>query len=551
MRVVPGPGILAEVNDSKQNQPTIDPKNMAWNGRLWLRVRTDGGHRLLINWRRMIAILLILALAGWLALAGAVWAFVQYKRGVETVRFVDIAFLPLRLKEYRQTLSRHYFALAEKQLAAGEWSKAVFNLRQAVGKDSHNHAARRLLAEMFARMQRPDLALRTLEEGLAAGKADPEYMQLLFALLAGQGDSERIIALGLQTLPARPDGAPNHREIVRMVINAQLERAAFVEARQLAAAWFPDNSTEQGLLLARIEQAAGFPGLALLQLEALHASNPADEAVALHLVQFYQRHGRLHDARRIAAMRLLHRPDSPGAACDLISLLLETGETETAQRELDVFFTKFADDQRAAMLIATAAVRLKLPDLARQARQHAPRDELGRPPASFLLAEMAATCSAGDFAAALGLGGEFAPYEPLNPALAGGLLQLRAWAAYAVGLQAEGESWLGQFLSLSYPAWGRDALNLAAQLQSVPAPAPARRIFLNLLERNPDDRVALLALVEHDLKQEAWTELSRRVPQLLALDPVPVMLLQNLWLQGQERLLLPPELRDRLRHLAP
>lgn len=538
------------VNDSKREQATIDPANLAWKRRLWMRVRTDDGLRLLINWRKIITLLVLLALAGWLAGAGALWAFVKYKRGVATVRFVDIAFLPLRLQEYRQTLSRHYFGLAEQQLAEGAWSKAIFNLRQAVGKDPHNHAARRLLADMFARMQRPDLALRTLEEGLADGKSSPEYLQLLFGILAEQGNSDRIITLGMQMLPAQPDGSPGHQEIARMMINARLERKAYAEARQLANAWFPANSPEQGILLARIEQAAGYPDLAAVQLEALHQANPGNESLSLNLIQLYQKSGRLQDARRVATMRLLHRPDSPGAACDLISLLLETGEPAAAQRELEAYFAKFAGDERALMLIANAAMRLQLPALARQVRQQAPRDEFGRPAVTFLLAEMAAECRAGNFAAALALGSEFAKYEPLNPTVHGGLLQLRAWAAHAAGRQAEGESWLGQFLTLNYPAWQRDAFSLAANLQTVSAQDAARRIYLTLLERNPDDRFALLALVEHDLKQEAWTELSRRVPQLLTLDPLPTGLLQTLWLQGQDRLLLPPELQERLRNLA-
>ena len=544
-------GQTVPVKDSKRRTPSIDPDNIAWNGRLWLRVRTADGIRLLINWRRIVTILIILALAGWLGGAGALWAFVKYRRGVDTVRFVDIAFLPLRIQDYRQTLSRHYFTLAEKQLAEGAWSKAIFNLRQAVGKDPRNHEARRALAEMFVRMQRSDLALRTLEDGVADGKTNPDYMKLLFAILAEQGNSDRIIALGSQTLPGQPDDSPHHREIVRMMINAHLARAAYADARQLAKTWFPANSPEQGLLLARIEQAAGFPDLAIMQLESLHVSHPGDESVALNLVQSYQKSGRLQDARRVASMRLLHRPDSPGAACDLISLLFETGEIAAAQKELDIYLTKFAGDTRALMLIANAAMRLKLPALARQVRQHAPQDEYGRTDVSFLLAEMAAECRAGNFAAALALGEEFAQHEPLSPVHQGGLFQLRVWASYAVGLTTEGESWFNQFLTLNYPAWTRDALTLAAHLQSVPAPDPARRVFQTLLERNPDDRFALLALVEHDLKQEAWTELSRRVPQLLALDPLPTDLLQSLWQQGQDRLLLPPDLRERLRNLAP
>lgn len=535
---------------NKEELAAFDPRNPNWRGRFWVKLRTPNGKQVFVNWPRVIKLAVVLAIMGWLGLAGAVWGYVKYRRGVASVSFVDIAFLPLRYSHYRESLSRHYLALGQKQQAAGQWSQAVFSLRQAVAKDPSNPDARLALARLFDTVQRTDLGIKTLEVGLPQGRGQADYIRTLFALLQKQDDSARIIALGREILPRQSPLPPAYREIAEVVIAAEIERHQIPEARTLVKTWFTTDSLHGSLLMARLDEASGYPDLAAMQLEALLSQYPKNERLCLQLIQLYQHTGHLNEARRVATIRSLQHPDSPGAACDLISLLYETGATEAAQRELAGFFEKFSDDERALMLIANAALRLKMPALARQVRQHAPHDESGHVPLPFLLVEMAANCRAHDYAGALKLAGEVDQYGSLPPQAQGAVNQLRCWASYGLGENGQGEFWLNQFLSLGYPNYSRDALALVSRLREVPATAPARRILQALLDRNADDRPALLALVQLDLEQQSWSEVSRRVPLLLSLDPAPTKLLQTIWLQGQDHLTLTPELKDRLRHQA-
>jgi tetratricopeptide (TPR) repeat protein len=536
------------VSDSKQTVPEFDPRNPDWRGRLWIRLKTPDGPRVFLNWPRLIKLALALVLAGWLGLAGLVWAFVKFKRGVASVSFVDVAFLPLRYDHYRQALSRDYLALGRKQLEAGTWSKALFSLRQAVAKDPHNAEARLTLAEMYAQAQRPDLSRQILEDGLDDGRGNLDYVQTLFQLLVQQDDLPRLIKLGRSLLPARPDHTPMHRQIAKLVANAEIERRGFTGAKALVTAWFPQNSVDGTILRARIDEATGYADIAAMELESLRAQKPEDEQLCLQLIQLYQRTGQLAEARRVATMRSLQHPDSPGAACDLISLLCESGAKDAAQRELDGYFDRYASDQRALMLIAQMAIRLKNPAVARQVRQHAPHDESGRVPLPFLFAELSAECQAGAYAQALETAVSIGPFDTLPPPAQGRLFLMRCWACYGCGKLADGESWLNQFLTLSYPASNRDALALSAQLRELGQAVPARRILQTLLDRNPDDRPALVALVQIDVARQAWAEVSRRIPQLLALDPAPSSLLQAIWQQGRDSLTLTPDLREQLRN---
>ena len=83
---------------------------------------TEGRLRLRILWARLGAGLVMMALAGWLALATAAWGFVRFQRGVATVSFFDIA-LPFRWKEYQRKRGDDYIERAKTAWTAGQSAK--------------------------------------------------------------------------------------------------------------------------------------------------------------------------------------------------------------------------------------------------------------------------------------------------------------------------------------------------------------------------------------------------------------------------------------------
>ena len=227
---------------------------------------------------------MVLALVGWLGLAGAGWGFVKYKRGITDASFVDIAFFPLRHRHYRETLSSHYHALAQKQLETGAWSKALVSLRLAIANNAKNLQARQQLADIYRQINRPDFAIDLLEAGLKDEAKDTAYMRDLFNLLQQTNRNTRIITLGNELLPAVPDQAQDNHELVYQIVKAHIRLKQPDQAKALLEKWQLDRTLPGQLLLADIEVATGYSDLAIMRLENIARGRNSNEMVGLRLV---------------------------------------------------------------------------------------------------------------------------------------------------------------------------------------------------------------------------------------------------------------------------
>lgn len=531
-----------------QKKIAFDPKDPAWGRKLWVRLNTPDGPKLFIIWPRIWKAIAVLILAAWLGLTGAAWAFVKYKRNIDAANFLDIAFYPVRKHHYRATLSDHYEALAQKQLEAGAWSKALVSLRLAVNNNPGNREARRQLAGIYRQMQRPDFAVKLLEEGLAHGEPDIAYLNELFGLLGATGRLTHSLTIGERLMADTSETTPEHREIVFQMAKANLALGRPEEAKALLEQWHLDQTLRGQLLLSEIEVASGYPQLALMRLENLARTSPNNEMVGLRLVIQYKNAGRLADARRVAFRRMINHPDSPGAHVDLISLIHESGDTDAFERECAQYLAKYSGDARALLLLASTSVRLKQPALARQINGIIPKDEQGYIPALFQIALMQAECAAGDYQAALKTADIVSNYPAISPMDQAAATDIRIRASYGLGLVNAGETWLNQMLTLSTPVLNQYAPTLARRLDELGHKTEARRVLLTLLDRNPDNPGHLATLVDYDLELQSWDEVRQRLPALLALAPPPVELLTKIW-QLQDVLNLSPNDRQRLGNL--
>lgn len=534
---------------SRRKTVTFDPKDPSWRGKLWVRLNTTDGIKVFIIWSRVWKVAAVLALAGWLGLAGAAWAFVKYKRGITEASYFDIAFYPLRHRHYRETLSNHAYANAQKQLEAGAWPKAVSSLRTAVANNPANLAARRDLAGFYHNIGRADTAITLLEEGLPYGKNDADYLRVLLKLLEFERRDERILELSASLLPAEPDASALHREIVQVQIKAATRLNRYEEARALLTKWNLLRTPIGQLLLVEIDIASGHRAVGIQRLEQVLVAQPDNEPANIMLVRLYREEGRNDEARRLAVRRVLLRPDSPGARVDLIALLHETGDQDAFRRERDEFLNQFATDDRALLLLAATAGQINDPGLTQLILEKSPVDVDGRKSARLVLAHLQNQCRAGDYQQALQTAVLLSDYPALNDSIQVALSTLRAWASFGLDQPTEGQTWLNQLLTQQSPAFTPNASLLATQLEQMGLRAETRRLRQALVERNPGEVAFLAALVSDDLEQQSWDAVRTNLPPLLNLNPTPVELLARIW-QAQDNLNLPPDLRQRLQIAA-
>ena len=510
--------------DEKIAAIVFDPRAPAFRRKLWVRVSTPTGRRLIIIWPRLLKVLAVLLVAGWLALAGAVWGFVKYQRGIDGVRFVDLAFYPLRQTQYRAHLGSHYLAAAKQAIEARKWDEAMRNLRASLDYAPELQESRLMLAEFHQRIGQPGRALQLLEEGAAHALTDLPYLTRLVRLAEAQRDYKRILRLGQAVLPEQPDAEPAHRHVAHRSAAALIELRRFPEAEDLIKRWKLDEQADGQLLLANISMAGDRPEEAVQRLELVQEKLPRDESISIQLTRLYLQLGRLPEARRTAFLRSLSHPESAGARIDLLNLDWQLGRRDDFNLEADRFLASHAADAPALGLLAQVAADTAQPELAARVLDAA--RAAGLPPAIFLCTLMQARCAAGQFEPALATAAELEPDAAPPSRVATTVMALKCWAFYGLHNQAEGDAWLHRFLS-QRDYTPDDARRLATALEKLGAPKAAGRLYTAAADHPAAAADALTAAVQFLVRQQAWTEAGALLPRLKALPRPPRDLIEQ------------------------
>jgi tetratricopeptide (TPR) repeat protein len=502
----------------------FDPDAPAFRRRLWVRISTPAGPRIIFIWPRILMLLAVLLVAGWLALAGAIWGFVKYQRGIAEVSFVDLAFYPLRQTQYRASLGSHYLATAKQAIEARKWEKAMQSLRASLTYAPEFQETRLILAELYQRIGQPERSLQILDEGAAYARTDLSYLQRLVRLAEAQRDLERILRLGQAVLPDQPDAEPAHRYVAHRAAAALIELRRFAEAEELIMRWELDQQADGQILLARISMARDRPEEAVQRLEHVQAKLPREESISIQLTRLYLQLGRLTEARRTAFLRSLANPASAGARIDLLNLDWQLGRREDFAQGADRFLVSHAADAAALSLLAQVAADAAQPELA--ARVLAAARAASLPPAIFLCTLMQAQCAAGQFepalATAVALGPEAGPASRVGTTI----MAHKCWAFYGLQNEAEGDAWLHRFLSQRdfTPA---DAWRLATALEKLGATKAAGRLFTAAANHSAATADTLTAAVEFQVRHQAWAEAGTLLARLKALPRPPRDLIEQ------------------------
>lgn len=508
--------------EQKEADLVFDPRSPRFRRKLWVHVQTTDGRRLIVFWPRVGALLAVILVLAWLALGTAAWGFVRYQRGVAAVRWMDIAFYPVRKAAYRATLGRHHLTTGKAQLEQQKWMEGVMSLRAAVAYAPELTEARRIIADFYVAVKQPQQALQYLEGGLSFVRDDAAYLDRLIRLCFEVREPERVVSLAERWLPAQVDEAPVHRQVALQAAEALRQLRHWEESEALLKRWRLDESAEGQMILADRDLLHGQVEPALQRLEAALAADPAHEALALQLTRLYRQHGRLLDARRITLVRSLARPESPGARIDLLVLDRELGRSEEFMQGVDTYLRTYAADSAALQLLARTAADQADPDLA--ARILAQAREAGHPPDVFLFGLVQAQCGSGGYAEALATMAEIDRGPPLTGRGVATLLAFKCWAHYGTGNVAEGDAWLHRFVSEREFPIG-DAMGLAAALERMQAAAAAVRVLAAAAARPEAGELPLLNLAALHVRHHQWPEAKQLLPRLKALPDPPAELI--------------------------
>ena len=506
--------------------PTIDPgEKLPENVRrvfrgargmlVWFLPPGVGSWMRRTRWGRVVGVGCGSLLVSYVALVAAVHALVRYRRGIETVRFVDLA-LPWRWGNYERARGNYFIATARREVKEGRVREALMLARAGIDRVPADRDGRLLLADLCIATRRLPYACSTLLEGLPYHRGDPAYLGPVLTFLLQRQEDAEVVALARRTLPELDCNSEAGRLLAIGAATASFFRGNYDQAEDFLRGTPGLATTRDGrLLAARIERDRGYPELARLKLEQQARELPHDAEIHRELVGVLRRCGLPDAARRSSLAFQIAHPQLAGPRLALVQAYDEAGENAQVEREVTSFLHDFPDDRAALEALAEfAANRGDRAMVARLAR-HAAERRLPPGPYQFLAIEAAIV--ARDYHGALDTMHESATGEPAFDRCQRAVFDSLQAIAYC-GLKdiANTRLFLNRFLSQP----GLRAENLMAvanRFAALNAPEHAWQTLAHAVREDSSNQVALSRLVELDLTLGRVEELARHVRQLVAM----------------------------------
>lgn len=508
----------------KQQPLIFAPTDQRYRWKLWVSVKeADGKQRYVVFWKRIVALLVTLALLGWCSLAAAAYVFLQQKHDFKEISYLNLV-LPHRWPEHRRALGRHYLAMARTDLREGRPVDALYHLTAGVSRVPDDLEARRQLAVLNTRFGRAPIAARILIAGLDRGHTDLEYLRHTFTLLFELQREEDVIELAVRY------GQPQRTEVVTeafialQAATAHFRLGRYDAAEAIASEWQLARSLEGVLLLARCDWERGYPDLALVRLERVRDDYPGRDELPLQLIRFYRELGDHNRAHQEALVRVSGDPLSPGPRVDLLHSLHMLHQAERFARETDLYFRDFGHDPAAVLLLARLGADLGIVDLARRAAARAKAEDVTSAP--FQISEIEALINAERYREARVMADALQSAYPANTPAGRLLAGWRAVAAFGDRDPTNGEILLQAFIG-DVNLRGSEALTMSDPLERVGASAAARRLLAALVQRQPDNQAALTRLIRLDTQSGNLAGLEEHLPRLLAMSKPSRSVLQE------------------------
>lgn len=482
--------------------------------RLWVKARLrGGGTKLRIYWSRILLVLAVLAVTGWLSTALAAYVFLKRKHDFADISYLNIVF-PHRWPEHRRALGKHYLVKAKQSLEDGKFADAFHFFAAGVSRVPDDLESRSLFAALNARAGRANVAVKLLTAGLVHGHEDPDYVRRTFNLLFEQQREEEAQELARRYLPAPPAQTRTSGLLALQLATAHYRLGQYDAAEATLARWQLDGTLEGSLLLARCEWERGYPDLAVLRLERQRDLFPGRDELSLQLIRFYRELGEHSRALQEALLRTSSDPLSPGPRIDLINSYQLTGDRTLYRRETETFLRDFGRDPLALLLLARLSATLGDVDTARAVRMRAAG--LASTVLPFELAELEALIADDRFSEASALAETLqTTYPPTTP---GGRITLgwRAVVTFALRDPTKGEILLQTFAS-DPSVRANEALPMVSTLERIGATAPARQLLSAVVQRQPQHQAALTRLIRLDAAHGNQAGLEENLPRLLAM----------------------------------
>jgi putative PEP-CTERM system TPR-repeat lipoprotein len=239
-------------------------------------------------------------------------------------------------------------------LAQGKLNQAENQLSQVVAQMPENLEARKLLARVNLRMQRPDVAMQLLLPTQQAESSDPQTDALLGWANLQRGDDAAAIALLERSAAAQPENSNLKLDLAMAYLSGE-QRGKAVELLESLPARAGDMRRESLL----VEAIAATQGVAAARahIDRVVAAAPKDPAVLNLAGTVYMRQGDLSRARTLLATALAADPGNSAVLTNQARLEMAAGDAVAAASALEKVLARNPTDMTARLMKAQILAR--------------------------------------------------------------------------------------------------------------------------------------------------------------------------------------------------
>jgi len=512
---------------------------------------SDGRAHITVRWGRLLSTLLVLFIAGWITIAGALFGYFKYQKDFDEVTFTGMISLPFRIEEHRKEMGDYHIKLGLEEVKEGNYREALRLLRLGVVRSPSNLEGRKVLAEFYElAIKRPDVAADLMVKGLARGGIeDLDYLkQTLRVLLRNQMD-EQIQALSNKYLPAEPDLTDINRTLAFGAANANFQRGNYDQAEDHLIAYNLIESLEGLLLSSQISWDRGNQIAAITKLEYSLRRFPNSEPLLMQLSRFHREIGEIDQARRYAILRNVKDPLSAAPRLELLYIYNKSKDFDREKRETQRMLKQFRDDENALQSLANFAADTGNIDLARRTYEEALENEFAVDAFALLLVESHLVSK--DYHGAISFSEELLKERPDWLTKRWAIFNsLRAVASYGINRPDLGEIYLQHFLDeansppQTYLAVARRFSDLDRSLQ-------ARKILSTAYHRTTANQKILSEFIRVELVLGNTENLNRLLTRLLQMRRPQMELIVDAYKKlGSDRFLFTPSRETLLLRLS-
>jgi Tfp pilus assembly protein PilF len=502
----------------------------------------DGRVSIRFRWTRLFVTFTLLAVVGWLSLAGALYFYFKYNKEFEDVSYVKmLTLLPFGIEEHRREMGDFHIEKGLDEMRDGNLRDGFRLLRLGVARSPGNLEGRLVMAEFYEfAIKRPDIAAQQLLEGLEkGGLEDLDYLKRTLRVLLRHQMDEEIQALADENLPDTPELTERNRVLAFGAANANHLRGNFDKAENYLIDYGLIESLEGLLLSSQISWERGDKITAITKMEASLRKFPKSEPLLMQLSRYHRELGELDDARRYAILRNVSDPLSAAPRLELLYIYNKSGDEASEKREIQRMLRQFRDDEPALQSLANFAAETGNIDLARRTYAEALENQFAIDTFALLLIE--AHLSSDDYGGALYFAEELLKEKPewLSNRWAT-FNSLRAVASYGVGQADLGEIYLQDFLD-GQNNQPETLLAVARYFDDIERDPQAHKVLLDAYQANPSNQKVLTELIRTELQLGYTENLNRLLPRLLQMRrPQEELLVEAYRKLGSDRFIFTP-----------